>query len=102
MDNGFPATPGLSAAVARLNAGYDVAERRQAKQAARRVINAAAPELLAALKGLLDTCLGEGWSNEEYLEKLTAGGFKHPDMAGPYARRVLAARVAIAKAEGRS
>ena len=51
MENpGYPATPGLAAASARLGRSLDAQEAQQAADDAKRRIEAAAPAMLAALR----------------------------------------------------
>jgi len=53
-DIGYPATPGLAHAVERLSKAYDNAEKRQDERVKRMLLNAAAPDLLAAGERLLE------------------------------------------------
>jgi hypothetical protein len=53
-DIGYPATPGLAHAVERVGKAYDNAEKRQSDSAKRAALNAAAPDLLAALTAVLE------------------------------------------------
>lgn len=70
----FPETPGLAEAAARVGRAYDAANKRDAAARARKRMEAAAPDMLAALKAFVAACGGNppDWLRDEYAAAETA------------------------------